>query len=181
MVFLRKIKRRCSSHTGPAGYFPGFSFACVQWNAGSGNTSSVLEVGAYTLIKISGKLQTAVLCLSQARPTMTCWVHQSWCNLAEQDNTDLRGCRNAHTKYTLGIGILEWCFNQSLLLWISHVDFFCSGGFRQHGESSFQNSISRKPEKKISFGGEGGGSFSNCLDVGKKSKNKVRRLWAYLD
>lgn len=111
-------------------------------NAGSSDTFSVSEVGTYMLIKISGKLQAAMLCLSQMRPTMTCWVHKSWCNQAEQDNTDLRGCRNAHAKYTLSIRIMEWCFNPRLLLGISHVVFFSVGGS--------QNSISREP-KNVHF------------------------------
>lgn len=116
-------------------------------NAGSGDTFSVSEVGTYMLIKISGKLQAAVLCLSQMRPTMTCWVHQSWCNQAEQDNTDLRGCRKAHAKYTLSIRIMEWS-TPRLLLGTSHVVFFCSGGFNSVGGS--QNSISREP-KNVHF------------------------------
>lgn len=33
-----------------------------------------------TLIKISGKVQAAVLCLLQPQPTMTRWALQSWCN-----------------------------------------------------------------------------------------------------
>lgn len=133
-------------------------------NAGSSDTFSVSEVGTYMLIKISGKLQAAMLCLSQMRPTMTCWVHQSLCNQAEQDNTDLRGCRNAHAKYTLSIRIMEWCFNPRLLLGISHVVFFCSGGL-----GGSQNSISREP-KNVHFQG----SLPICLDMKKQHKTKQK-------
>lgn len=45
------------------------------------------EAGPYMLIKISGKVQAAVLCLLQTQPAMTRWVLQSWCNQWEQDNT----------------------------------------------------------------------------------------------
>lgn len=154
-------------------------------NAGCSDTSSASEVGVYMLIKISGKLQAAVLCLSQTRSTLTCWVHQSWRNQAEQDNTDLRGCRNAHAKYTLSIRRMEWCFNRSLLLGISHVGFFCSGGFDSVVCPALKTLSAGSPKMCIFTDTHISGFFSNLSRQGGGETNKkaiiVRWLWAYLD
>lgn len=149
-----------------------FLVCMYSGNAGSGDTSSVLEVNAYMLIKISGKLQPTVLCLSQTRPAMTCWVHQSRCNQAEQDNTDLRG----FAKYTLRIRTMEWCFHQSLLLGISHTGFFCSGGWDSVVGPALQTQSSANPNMCIFTDTHIWGTFPTCLDVEKKPPTTQKRL-----
>lgn len=184
MVFLRQTEESCLSRTGPAGYFPAFLSACIQ-RTQEAVTPPLPLVRAYMLIKISGKLQAAMLCLSQSRPTMTCWVHQSWCNQPEQDKTDLRGCRHAHAKYTLSIRIMEWCFNQSLLLGISHIGLFCSGGFDSVVGLPLKIQSAGSPKMCIFTDTHISGSISNLSRREKRKKNKkaiiVRWLWAYSD